>query len=337
LGQHQLKKACNNFRTFERVGKDLCVHCGTEFNSAGGLPYHVKSQVCGTYSDSHVNAIMPTLAEFYRKLASAPVSSVRNKNSADSTQTSHGNSGVIKSKSSPPLPSTPTDKTQDPYAHLSSERKKELKSALAMAEAHYGGLMRQAQGLNQPQKAEEMAKLKNSLNTKLSTTRKKFGVRLRERRTKSEVDADHKRITADEAVGVEGEPARLQRPSTSEPAAVPEPAAKKKRLNENGESAPNPPADMSPTTDLPRKRIPQAEIGGLGVSPGTAEHTDPTSAQGPSSQFMNGKMPDIAKTSMVLQTGAALNDPLQLSDTSDTTDSDSEEEDDDIPAVAPRK
>jgi RecA-family ATPase len=52
---------------------------------------------------------------------------------------------------------------------------------------------------------------------------------------------------------------------------------------------------------------------------------------------MNGKMPDIAKTSMVLQTGAALNDPLQLSDTSDTTDSDSEEEDDDIPAVAPRK
>ncbi|KAK8925017.1 hypothetical protein VCV18_005443 [Metarhizium anisopliae] len=354
--QHEQPQVCyGNFRTIDRVGREICPHCGSYF-STGGLPYHIKTQACGKYTERDASALMPSLQRFYQEHVSAGLSGAAQgprsmpsstpdqsrrqpaQSSAPTTHFTAVNSGTAATMT--PRSASATELGSGPYAHLSPEDRDRLKEELAHTEAHYGALLRKAMQLPQPQQDEEVAKIKNCFNTKQSTTRRKYGVKLRERRTKAEIEAERERlITAppEENLG------RRQDASASQNGS--EPVGKKARINERGDSAPtSQPAVSSPVTESPRKRVRLADMGGLGASAATAEHIDPTTA---AAQDHSASQPQPAKESpgsnvvgatpdAPASTGAR-NDPMKLDDSTDTEDSDSEEEDGDIPAVLTKK
>lgn len=319
-----MKSACNNLKTFDRVGRDICAHCGTEFTSSGGLGYHAKSQVCGNYTDQHVLDIMPVLRDFYRGLP--PPGSLPQSHKASSLP--------MAPVATVTAISTGKGKIQDPYGHLLPEDRKRLADDLADAEAHYGQLMQKALELPEPQREEELAKLKNSFNTKQSTTRKKYGVKLRERRTRAEIDAERERL-----LQAKHKSDQLQETHTPHSGSMP--SAKKARINGEGDSASIVQPDISSIAeDSPRKRVALADMGGLGTSAATAEHTDPTAPAPPKSHMgpyqQSQPQGSASKTAAGLQKDGGPDDPMQIDESSDSEDSDSEE-DDDIPATAPHK
>lgn len=121
--------------------------------------------------------------------------------------------------------------------------------------------MRDAMKLPQPEQERHLASLKNRYNTKQSMTRKKYGIRLRERRSKAQIDAERTRLFGSpdgpSLSGQDGPPIKKVKPSPlgSQPEGAPQP---------NGQA------------DSPRKRIPVTQMGGLSGSSATAELTDPT-------------------------------------------------------------
>lgn len=153
------------------------------------------------------------------------------------------------------------------YAHLNPEAFQKLQADLAKAEEKYGKLMREALTMPEPDRSNNMAKWKNCYNTKQSMTRKKYGIRLREKRTQDEIDAERRRLLGDNGPEKWLEMERsAKRPRTdggpSSQTASPLPTSS---------SAPQP--DQSLT---PRKRVALADMGGLSGSVGSAEMTDPT-------------------------------------------------------------
>lgn len=293
------------------------------------------------FYQEHVSAGLSGAAQGPRSMPSSTPDQSRRQPAQSSAPTTHFtavNSGTAATMT--PRSASATELGSGPYAHLSPEDRDRLKEELAHTEAHYGALLRKAMQLPQPQQDEEVAKIKNCFNTKQSTTRRKYGVKLRERRTKAEIEAERERlITAppEENLG------RRQDASASQNGS--EPVGKKARINERGDSAPtSQPAVSSPVTESPRKRVRLADMGGLGASAATAEHIDPTTA---AAQDHSASQPQPAKESpgsnvvgatpdAPASTGAR-NDPMKLDDSTDTEDSDSEEEDGDIPAVLTKK
>lgn len=259
------KKACNNLGRIEKVGKDLCPHCGTEFTTQGGLLYHTKSQVCGEYTEKHIQAIMPALQEFYHN---------RSQQLPGLPPAAHEQTGFKPVNNRTYAPSlgvtSPSTRPNDPYAVLSPEARRRFEGEMRAAEEHYGSLMRRAMDLPQPERDEELAKLKNSYNTKQSTTRKKYGIRLRERRTKAEIEAERTRLLAGDGnaaepatkrarSNTEGHPVPTQRRSSSprRDSAV-EAAAMTSTSTPSATTAPEVPivkrAILSPSTTPPRQQ-----------------------------------------------------------------------------------
>lgn len=83
----------------------------------------------------------------------------------------------------------------DPYAHLSPELLAAMQEELREAEIKFSERMRQASLI--PDESERKARLDalaNSFGTKQSLIRKKYGVRLRMRRTRAEIQAERDRM-----------------------------------------------------------------------------------------------------------------------------------------------
>lgn len=223
--------------------------------------------------------------------------------------------------------------TADPYAHLTPQQLDAMQEELHDAELKYTAKFQDAELIPDPE--ERRAKLdglRNSFGTKQSMIRKKYGVRLRERRTKTEIQAERDRM----GLGPKGQatptpstvPARRSLDTSnrtptpvrassgwtaangpaataSASASAPEAANgdqqnnKRRRLDE-GESgvASSSQRPHTPTTsEPPAKRLAVADIaGGLGESPATVAHRDPTlphssSAQPQSSARTEGNPP----------------------------------------------
>lgn len=84
----------------------------------------------------------------------------------------------------------------DPYAHLSNEQMHALQSELDAAELSYTERMRQANAiLDEAERKSRLDGLSNSFGTKQSLIRKKYGVRLRMRRSKAEIIAERERMS----------------------------------------------------------------------------------------------------------------------------------------------
>ncbi|KAI5456171.1 hypothetical protein BGZ63DRAFT_367516 [Mariannaea sp. PMI_226] len=181
LEYHGKKRCCRNVLPSDQVRKEVCAHCGSRFGSSGGLYYHAKVKVCGEYTQEQTREVTQAIRAFRSKRkASEP---------------------MVLSTPSKPLALLPmycalaqAPDSNGAYASLTPNQKRELDAEMRKNEGYYGALMRTAMTLPEPEKSKHLAALKNRYNTKQSTTRKKFGICLRGRRSKAEIDAEHIRL-----------------------------------------------------------------------------------------------------------------------------------------------
>ncbi|KAM0336071.1 hypothetical protein ACHAPQ_004487 [Fusarium lateritium] len=341
LEYHLKKNACHKIQEIDIAGRDICLYCGCRFGSGGGLLYHEKSHVCGEHT-YEMGQKMRAVIDAYRAQkqslsAAVPTPSVQ-LSSIPLTQAhpslSQSQVGWAMSTPSEPAGTPGRGQNRDPYSHLNPATLKKFKEVMKNAEAKYGGLMQEASLLDEPERSRRLASLKNSYNTKQSTTRKKFGIRLRERRTRGEIEAEEARLF--------GTASGNATPSNGTP--VPDSDSrpnKRPRMDdgEQSESLIGPNGDQ----ESPRKRVPVSEMGGLSGSQATAELTDPTAhlnraqprymPQKPamsSSQPKMSESPDRTRTSL----GLTQDDPMSIDDDDDDDDSDTDSDSDgDIPAT----
>ncbi|KAM0427578.1 hypothetical protein ACHAPT_007539 [Fusarium lateritium] len=341
LDYHQKKRACHKARPEDEAGRDICLHCGCRFGSGGGLLYHEKSHVCGTYNHETGEKMRNLIAAVRQQgqhtpAAPTPPPQVRNVAMSQPPPRSTPNGAARSNWAASPQPSQQLPRStpgRDPYAHLTQQARMEFEQRMKEAEERYGKMMRDAMELPEGERAQRLASLKNSYNTKQSTTRKKYGIRLRERRTKEQIAAEQARLfhpngTATPTHDNESRPNKRARTDTEEPSA----------------------AAANGNQDSPRKRVPVSEMGGLSGSQATAELTDPTVHINPTQpryvppkpsvgtgrqQPTMSETPDRARQGADASLGDTQDDPMSIDDDDSDTDSDSDSDDDDIPATLP--
>lgn len=210
---------------------------------------------------------------------------------------------------------TPSPSGNDPYAKLSPADRLKFDAEMRGVDEYYGNLMGEASKLPSGEREEELVKLKNRYNTKQSNTRKKYGIRLRERRSNADV---HGSLNS---------------------------SAAKRARTDNGPTGPTQPipgdgraaSNQSPfpgVKESPRLRVPLSKMGGLSASSATAELVDPTT----SSTAANGQ--SSAPATVALEVDRALHDtsrgtasdPMQIDDNEFSTGTSTDSEDVDIPA-----
>lgn len=83
---------------------------------------------------------------------------------------------------------------RDPYSHLTPEQRRDFDAEMARTLAQFETQVAKYAHLPPEQQRPEILRLKNGLKTKESLTRKKYGIRLRERRSKQEVEEERTRL-----------------------------------------------------------------------------------------------------------------------------------------------
>lgn len=166
-------------------------------------------------------------------------------------------------RSSPGQASTPLSgqkiSSDDPYSHLKPATRVKLEEELRLAELSYRPRFQEV--ANIPDANERLKKqegLQNSFSTKQSIIRKKYGVRLRQRRTKAEIDAERERVTGTTSVF----------------------SRKRQRADSDTPSGPLP--KTMDATSTPPLSIGDMNSAGLGGSGATVATADPTVEQTPS-------------------------------------------------------
>lgn len=92
-------------------------------------------------------------------------------------------------------PGSAASPNPDPYGHLTEKQLELMNEELLAAEAKYAPRFAEAEQIpDENLRRQKIEGLRNSFGTKQSMIRKKFGVRLRERRTKAEIMAEKERL-----------------------------------------------------------------------------------------------------------------------------------------------
>lgn len=93
-------------------------------------------------------------------------------------------------------PSSSSPNVPDPYAHLSREQLTALQADLNAAEVEFTARIREANAMpDEEARKLKLNSLSNCFSTKQSLIRKKYGIRLRMRRSKEEIQAERNRMT----------------------------------------------------------------------------------------------------------------------------------------------
>ncbi|PSS00658.1 hypothetical protein BD289DRAFT_450233 [Coniella lustricola] len=361
---HVKVKVCTRSPSTANGFKYNCQHCGQGFTTVMGLQYHNANKVCGDFGEPVRASPVPAAAA--PPPTPGPVKTVSSPNTYTTPTARRTQPQAAPATNSSSAKGTPGLKSadgtiSDPYAHLSPEQLSAMREELREAELKYSDRMRQAMlNPNEDERRTKLDGLANSFGTKQSIIRKKYGVRLRMRRTRAEINAERHRMQYKTASELQAEldhgqrrgPGRpalaahrngssrtgLRTPSQSvskgAEAAVNQPAARVVTL---ASSAPVPqPKSENPEMqvsmrlgkrhfsgdgELPQsKRTAYSEMGGLGGATAEAETMDPTRAK---------EKPRAPGT---------VNEPVTLddSDSNETeTDSSSDSDDEDIPAQLP--
>ncbi|KAM0341334.1 hypothetical protein ACHAPU_010077 [Fusarium lateritium] len=326
--QHLKKNACRKVQEIDLAGRDICLYCGCRFGSGGGLLYHEKSNVCGEHTyemGQKMRAVIDAYRAQKRLTPAIPAPPHQVPGTPHSQMHASSTQPQMAWATSAPseLAGTPgRGSGRDPYSHLNPQALKEFNDDMKSAEEKYGGLMKEAMLLAEPERSKRLAGLKNSYNTKQSTTRKKYGIRLRERRTKGEIEAEEARLM--------GTPSGNATPSNGTPAPDGESRPKKRPRTDNNDGMP-PLTGPDEGLDSPRKRVPVSEMGGLSGSQATAELTDPTAHLNPTQPRYVPSSQSGPSHHNRAHLGATEDDPMSIDDDDDSSDSDSDS-DGDIPA-----
>lgn len=167
----------------------------------------------------------------------------------------------------------------DPYRHLTPQQKAGLDAELQQATLAYEPRFKEAEQIADPEKRRiKIESLANCFTTKQSMIRKRYGVRLRVRRTRAVIDEERSRLGLKHALSSLGLAAET-------------PTAKRQRIDDGPNSAGRSPhfghefqAQAQTPTPPPTNHSSLSQINnsGLGGSTATAATTDPTAPVTPS-------------------------------------------------------
>ncbi|UKZ92703.1 uncharacterized protein TrAFT101_007644 [Trichoderma asperellum] len=312
LVYHMKKARCNTPKSHGNIDVDTCVHCGCHFESPGGLSYHSKSDVCGKHDEENKAQMIAILQQ---RAWSQPIGShgvtppgVTSGHAANAVHTPAWKQKAVGSSL------TPSPSGNDPYAKLTPADRIKFEAEMKGVDDHYIALMKEASEKLPPgQREEELAKLKNRYNTKQSNTRKKYGIRLRERRANADVDRSWNTSAAKRARVDNGPAGPVQPVPINRQAEIVQPS-------------------FPSVKESPRMRVPLSKMGGLSASSATAELVDPTASSAPA----NGQSTAPATAALGLGRSphgtlqGTASEPMQIDNNESSTGTDSD--DVDIPA-----
>ncbi|ORY62339.1 uncharacterized protein BCR38DRAFT_486602 [Pseudomassariella vexata] len=260
-----------------------CAYCGAGFITNVGQQYHLANKVCGDHGTAPAtpkapasgSPIPPSSRANSPALPSssmpAPVSMRSSAYQTAATPSHYTASPYTAPPTATPGMPIPLGEA-DPYGHLTSVTRARMEDDLKQAELTYAPRFAEAETI--PDLAQRKARLdalQNSFSTKQSIIRKKYGVRLRQRRTRAEIEAERERMArgggssnkrrrTDDYKSFASNPAYLNTSQQQQPASsTPE--------------KPNPAVDYSPSKHL---SVSDMNSAGLGGSSATAATTDPT-------------------------------------------------------------
>ncbi|KAI2640623.1 hypothetical protein GGS26DRAFT_539080 [Hypomontagnella submonticulosa] len=251
-----------------------CGRCGAGFITKVGQQYHLNNHVCGEHGTMPATPRAPVNAASPITLSSGNNSPVQHP--AAASRPSFGQDAyrqaVTPMHPRESLVGTPKSQSrdQDPYAHLNPGTLERLNEELQQAEITYTARIKEAEGIQDPaQRQLRLDGLQNSFSTKQSIIRKKYGVRLRNRRTKAEIDSERQRMGWKH--GSPGQPEGA-------------PSAKRQRTDDGPSHAISQP-ESSGSSERKASHLPVSDMtSGLAGSNATAATTDPTLPKSTSSQ-----------------------------------------------------
>ncbi|KAF3062261.1 hypothetical protein GL218_03272 [Daldinia childiae] len=270
-----------------------CPLCWRKFDNSQPYEYHVANRVCGEHGTMPATPKGPANAGSPIESGnSSPVQPASVLAYPLGTQHMFHATPLITAPVHHQTVSTPRSlpKEEEPYAHLNPATRERLEEELRHAEVTYTARFKEAEAIEDPaQRKFKVEGLQNSFSTKQSIIRKKYGVRLRNRRTKAEIDNERQRMGF-----------KHSSPGQTEGT----PSAKRQRTDD-GPSYPNPQAPLSSNGPVPkRNHMPVADMSaGLGGSSATATTTDPTRLSSSSEQQQQQKPSAQSSFSSLQQKG----------------------------------
>ncbi|KAI0851529.1 hypothetical protein F5Y00DRAFT_230009 [Daldinia vernicosa] len=309
---HVQKQVCTKEPPNKEGFPFSCMYCGAGFITKVGQQYHVANHVCGEHGTVPATPKGPANAGSPITLSSGNNSPVQPPSTLAYPPGSQQKLPATPQHTAAPVyhqpVSTPRSqpKEQDAYAHLHPATRERLDDELRQAELTYTARFKEAEAIQDPaQRQLKIDGLQNSFSTKQSIIRKKYGVRLRNRRTRAEIDNERQRMGFKHSNPVQAEDT---------------PSAKRQRT-EDGPSHPNPQAPLSSNgPELNSNHIPVADMSsGLGGSSATAATTDPTLPK-PSSSQQHQKSPEQNSLSSLQRKGYRVSSHLPQSNQVSPTD-----------------
>lgn len=179
MGQHGKSRRCGLLPPpVDKLGKEHCIFCGQYFVGGAGLRYHVANRVCGQYGEEVSSALMVLFkdADDQHRKAMA-----------------HRRDSQASQGTSPGPPGPPALSPKDPYSVLTPETRRRMEDELARADEHFNLQIKALSGLEESVRKAETLRLKTTHATRQSTIRKKYGIKLRERRTRAEIEEERSR------------------------------------------------------------------------------------------------------------------------------------------------
>lgn len=199
--QHTSRKICAVLPPTSVKGFEFsCQYCGEGFTRSDEHQSHERAQVCfhggpATHRGPGRPRAVPPVPQ---PVPSSILPSTQAQPQAQATP-AVGRTIDLTSAGSTPSAETPavtkTSNPGDPYAHLTDEQLAMMDADLKEAEKKFAPRFADAYAI--PDENERRIKvegLRNSFGTKQSMIRKKYGVRLRQRRTKAEIQAEEERM-----------------------------------------------------------------------------------------------------------------------------------------------
>ncbi|OTB08735.1 hypothetical protein M426DRAFT_160647 [Hypoxylon sp. CI-4A] len=284
---HVSKQVCTKEPPNKEGYPFSCKLCGAGFITKVGQQYHSANRVCGNHGTVAATPLPPINA-------GSPI-----------TVSSGNNSPTQAPPLPPPAPmgtqqhypvpsqhfSTPTHhskapaatpQSSDPYSHLNPKTLEKLNEELHQAEATYSVRFKEAEAIQDPaQRQAKLDGLQNSFSTKQSIIRKKYGVRLRNRRTRAEIDNERQRMGwKHNSPGQPDDTPSAKRRRTDDGPSMLSPQV----ANNNGDSEGNPVhASVGPEVRSNHLAVSDMQAG-LGGSSATASTADPTFSKSTSTQ-----------------------------------------------------
>ncbi|KAI3394952.1 hypothetical protein diail_2059 [Diaporthe ilicicola] len=383
---HHIKgKVCTRTPVSPGGFKFSCQHCGQGFTTVMGLQYHNAHKVCGDFGEPFKSSSVPVASTPTAPRVKAPAPSTPAPLATPALTSTTRSTPASTQASARPSPSeghprmgtpglhAPNGAVADPYTHLSPEQLAAMQEELRLAEINYGERFRQANMItDQAEKKTRLDGLSNSFGTKQSLIRKKYGVRLRMRRTKAEIQAERDRMQYKTAAELAADVGIASTPPGRRPRPViptHRPTITIARGSNGGTGTmwssvnrPGAAASQAPTSTLASElTVPEPDLGdpgvtdvsmhggtkrrfsGSGASPGNkrvaySEMGGLSGGAAAHAETTDPTLPPVAgtraaSTSIAKGQGTA-EEPMALDDT-DSESEDSDEDDEDIPAELP--